>query len=93
MPSGTRSATLKYLLMVPLGKTDYGEAYQLVIGYFKCQSPSDMTKLKEEEFYEEFPFIKNLGDQPVTAKLSRGEVMELMDMQERTRTIPTRTFW
>jgi hypothetical protein len=85
MPSGTRSESLKHLLTVVLGKTEDGAAYQLVVGHFKCQSPSDLTKLKEEEFYEAFPFVPNPGDSAIETTLARGEAMELLDMQEFIR--------
>jgi hypothetical protein len=76
---------LKHLLTVALGKTEDGAAYQLVVGHFKCQSPSDLTKLKEEEFYEAFPFVPNPGDSAIETTLARGEAMELLDMQEFIR--------
>jgi hypothetical protein len=85
MPSGTRSGSLKHLLTVALGKTEDGAAYQLVVGHFKCQSPSDLTKLKEEEFYEDFPCVLTTGSPAIATTLARGEAMELLDMQEFIR--------
>jgi hypothetical protein len=62
--------------MVALGKTKDGKA-------FNCQSPSNLTKLREEDLYEELPFVLNIRAPAIATTLAKGEVLEMLDTQER----------
>lgn len=63
--------------MVALGKTRDSKAYQLIIiGHFNYQSPSDWTKLREEDLYEELPFVLNVRAPAIATTLAKGEVLE-----------------
>jgi hypothetical protein len=64
--------------MVALGKTKDGKA-------FNCQSPSNLTKLREEDLYEELPFVLNIRAPAIATTLAKGEVLEMLDMQECIR--------
>jgi hypothetical protein len=72
--------------MVALGKTKDGKAYQLIIiGHFNYQSPSNLTKLREEDLYEELPFVLNIRAPAIATTMAKGEVLEMLDMQECIR--------
>jgi hypothetical protein len=75
MASGRRSESLKHLLTVALGKDEFDMPYQLVVGKFKCRSPTDMAKVKPEKFQEKFPFTDPSG-QVTQEELAEAEIME-----------------